>query len=165
MESNSQMAKIHLLAAELYSYSYDNYADHLAVENERFTELMPKDVETLQRAEAEKWSKERIARQLEIDDEKIEVLLERWQAAKEIVFAQNPSESFRRSVKQSIKQAIRDGLNTEEDIDNLVIQICYRAADLGYLLDLEESKLSDYSEWLRRDKDVDYSGIGLPNLE
>jgi hypothetical protein len=43
-----------------------------------------------------------------------------------------------------------------------MIQICYRAADLGYLLDLEESKLSDYSEWLRRDKDVDYSGTGLP---
>jgi len=153
------------LAAELYSYSYDNYADHLAVENARFIELMPQEVEKLQRAEAEKWSKERIARLLEIDDEKVEVLLERWRTAKEIVFAQNSSESFRRSVRQSIKQAIKDGLNTEEDIDNLVIQICYRAADLGYLLDLEESKLSDYSEWLRRDKGVDYSGIGLPNLE
>ncbi len=153
------------MAAELYSYSYDNYADHLAVENARFIELMPQEVEKLQRAEAEKWSKERIARLLEIDDEKVEVLLERWRTAKEIVFAQNSSESFRRSVRQSIKQAIKDGLNTEEDIDNLVIQICYRAADLGYLLDLEESKLSDYSEWLRRDKGVDYSGIGLPNLE
>lgn len=41
----------------------------------------------------------------------------------------------------------------------------YRAADLGYLLELEGKRLSDYSEWLRRDKNVDYTGIGLPNLE
>jgi hypothetical protein len=159
------MTKTHLLAAELYSYSFEHYADHLAGGNVRFTKLMPEDVNNLQRAEAEQWSKERIARQLKIEDEVVEVLLERFQAAKEIVFAQNPSESFRLGATQSIKQAIKDGLHTDEDIDNLVIQICYRAADLAYLLDLEGSKLSDYSEWLRRDKGVDYSGIGLPNLE
>jgi hypothetical protein len=165
MKSKIRMTKTHLLAAELFSYSYDNYADHLEVGNERFTKLMPKDVETLRRAVAEKWSKERIARQLEIEDDKVDMFLERFQAANEVVFAPNPSESFRQGVKQSIKQAIKDGLNTEEDIDELVIQICYRAADLGYLLDLEGSQLSDYSEWLRRVKDADYSGTGLPNLE
>ena len=80
--------------------------------------------------------------------------------------AENASESFRRAVKESIKNALdNDGLKSESDIDNLVIQICYLAADLGYLLELEGKKLSDYSEWLRRDKDVDYTGVNLPNLE
>ena len=82
MKTKFEMSKIHLLAAELYSYSYDNYAGHLAVENLRFTELMPEVVKKLQRAEAEKWSKERIASQLEIDDEQVDVMLESFQAAK-----------------------------------------------------------------------------------
>ena len=37
----------------------------------------------------------------------------------------------------------------------LVTQICYRAADLAYLLDLEEKPLSDYSEILRDTPEMD----------
>ena len=58
-------------------------------------------------------------------------------------------ESFRLGVKQSIIYALEKGLNSSEDIDDLVGQICYRAADLAYLLDLEQKQLSDYSELLR----------------
>ena len=60
--------------------------------------------------------------------------------------------------------AANEGLDSKERIEDLVIQICYRVADLGYLLKLENGELADYTDWLRREKDVDYSGIGLPNL-
>ena len=39
-----EMTKEEILAAELYNYNYDNYADHIEVENERFTRLMPETV-------------------------------------------------------------------------------------------------------------------------
>jgi hypothetical protein len=37
-----------------------------------------------------------------------------------------------------------------------VIQICFRAADLAYLLDREGMSLSRYSKHLRREPDVGY---------
>jgi len=55
-------------------------------------------------------------------------------------------------VKYSIQYAIKEELETEEDIDKLVTQICYRAADLAVLLDNEKKKLSDYSQELRREE-------------
>ena len=69
--------------------------------------------------------------------------------AKEIVSADNAVESFRLGVKQSILYALEEGLNSAKDIDGLVGQICYRAADLAYLLNMEKKELSDYSEYLR----------------
>ncbi len=160
------MTKKHLLAAELFHYSYDHYDDHLEGGNLRFTKLMPRDIEVMQRAEKENWTHKQIAKAIEIDEERVPGWLESWERAKDIVNAVNPSESFRKGVKYSIIDALREGLSLEdnEKIDDLVIQICYRAADLGYLLDREGAKLSDYSEWLRRDKDVNYTGVGLPNL-
>jgi hypothetical protein len=161
-----KLDKYHLLAAEVFSYSYDNYADHVEIENVRFTELMPDDVRILEQAEKENWSDKRLGQALELDDEQVKRLKKNYKIAKSIVFAKNPSESFRLAVKDSIKNAIElDKLTTEEDIDDLVIQICYRAADFGYLLALEDKELSDYSEWLRREKNCDYTGVGLPNLE
>ena len=159
-----KLDRIKLLAAELFSYSLDNYADHVEIGNERFTKLMPADVKTLLTAEKENWTDDQIAKALEIDISLVIEYLERLKTAKKIVDAINPSESFRYAVKQSIKYALSDGLKTEEDLEKLVIQICYKAADLGYLLDLEGKKLSDYSEWLRREKNTDYTGVGLPNL-
>jgi hypothetical protein len=160
------MNKRHLLAAELYSYSYDNYADHIEVGNIRFTKLMPNDIKLLEKAEKENWSNKEIARALEIEESNVKEILEKYEIAKSIVNAENASESFRRSVKYSIKNALTNNkLKNEVDIDDLVIQICYRAADLGYLLELEGKELSDYSEWLRREKGVDYTGIDLPDLE
>jgi len=61
-------------------------------------------------------------------------------------------------VKYSIRHAIEDGLETNEDIDMLVTQICYRAADLAVLLEIEDKQLSDYSRELRREKGVKYLG-------
>jgi hypothetical protein len=45
---------------------------------------------------------------------------------------------------------MEEGLNSAESIDGLVGQVCYRAADLAYLLDMEKKELSDYSEKLRQ---------------
>jgi hypothetical protein len=41
------MERIHLLAAEIFRYSYANYDDHLGI-NERFDTLMPRDAELLE---------------------------------------------------------------------------------------------------------------------
>lgn len=119
-----KLERIKLLAAELFSYSLDNYADHVEVGNERFTKLMPDDVNTLLIAEKDNWTEEKIAKALEIDTNQVKDYMKRFEVAKKIVDAINPSESFRYAVKQSIKNALGDGLNTEEDIDKLVIQIC-----------------------------------------
>ena len=45
------MNRQQLLVAETFSYRYANYADHLEISNIRFDELMPKDVEVLEKAE------------------------------------------------------------------------------------------------------------------
>jgi len=51
-----------------------------------------------------------------------------------IIDAENPAESFRTAVRLAVQDAVADGLSSEADIERLVIQICYRAADLAYLL-------------------------------
>lgn len=159
------MNEIHFLAAELYGYSYNNYESHLAVQNARFTTYMPEGARILQRAEIEQWPIEKIAEALELSIEETKTNVEDFRKAKEIVFATNASESFRNSVRQSIETAIKNGLNTADDVDELVIQICFRASDFGYLLDREGHRLSYYKRWLQRERGVDYSGIGIPNLD
>ena len=161
--NRQKLTELDLLAAEFFGYSYHNYENHLG--NIRFSKLMPQDVKKMQRAEAKNWPKKRIAKELDVPLDRVDSLQKAFKDAKQVVFAANPSEAFRIAVKQCIKNALSTGLNQEEEIDDLVIQICFRASDMGYLLDLEGKKLSDYWEWLQREKDVDYSGIGLPNLE
>jgi hypothetical protein len=143
-----KMTEIHLLAAETFAYSYANYADHLGV-NIRFDKYMPDDIKTIKKIISKGGGAKEIAEKFDIDKEAAEGLLSRYHVAKEIVSADNAAESFRLGVKQSILYALEDGLNSAKDIDRLVGQICYRAADLAYLLDMEEKELSDYSEYLR----------------
>ena len=165
MEKNINKMSYHqLLTAELFNYSYDHYADHLEVGNTRFTEIMPKFCSTLGKAISEGWTHEKIAQKLEIDIDEVQEWKKSYVEAKEIVSAINPSESFRKSLQKVLFNAANEGLDSKERIEDLVIQICYRVADLGYLLKLENGELADYTDWLRREKDVDYSGIGLPNL-
>ena len=49
------MNRAQLLAAEIFGYSFANYADHLGIGNVRYERLMPEDVETLETAEREGW--------------------------------------------------------------------------------------------------------------
>ncbi len=64
------MKRIHLLAAELFSYSYDNYVGHLGV-NLRFDRYMPEDAALLEQAEKEGWSDEQIAAESDFKPEHI----------------------------------------------------------------------------------------------
>jgi hypothetical protein len=149
------MNRTQLIAAELFNYSYANYQDHLGV-NERFDRLMPETVMTLETAEREEWPLKKLARKLEVEPEQAEDLLQRLQDARAVVEAENPAEAFRNGVRQSIELALDLGLEDEDDVEKLVKQICYRASDLAYLLEVEGSALSRYSRHLRRSPDVQY---------
>ena len=149
------MERIHLLSAEIFAYSYANYEDHLGV-NERFDRLMPRDAKILERAFKEGWPPEAVAKKLETSTENAKNLLDATKEALEVVDAENPAESFRVAVRQSINRALEEGLTRSESIEQLVQQICYRAADLGLLLDKEGHRLSQYSRHLRREPDTEY---------
>ena len=146
------MTDLQLLAAETFAYSYANYADHLGI-NPRFDRYMPDDVRKIERIVSKGGGADEIAAKLQIDKETAEIMLSKYTVAKKIVSAANAAESFRLGVKQSILLTLEEGLHTDEDVDDLVVQICYRAADLAYLLDMEEKALSDYSEVLRKEPD------------
>ena len=143
-----------LLAAETYSYSYDNYADHRG--NVRFDRYMPDDVRILDRATREWWPLARVANELERSEEEAGLLLSAFRDALEVVDAPTPAESFRRSVRQAIKRALAEGLESEDQIEGLVVQICYRAADLSFLLRTLDEPLHKYSDLLRREPGVEY---------
>ncbi len=148
-----------LLAAETFNYSYNKYADKLEVMAERFTKLMPKSIDILEKAEKENWTLEKLAHTLEVDTEKAEYLRLGYDMAKDIIDTPSPAESFRRGVRHSIRYVLSDGLKSDKDIEKLVVQICYRAADLSYLLDLRNQKLSEYSKELREEPSNFYRSI------
>ncbi len=158
-EDYPAMDRRELLAAETFHYSYANYDDHLGIGNIRFDKLMPDDVDTLEQDAQEGWDDARLAEALEIEVDKVELWRESYRRAKDIVDAPTPAESFRRGVRYSIQDAVEEGLAGEEAIERLVTQICYRAADLGYLLDMEELLLSDYSRELREESPADLEGL------
>ncbi len=146
------MNRIHLLAAETFHYSYDNYEDHLGV-NVRFGRLMPDTALVLEKAASEGWPLARTAKEIDTEPEAATELLESFKRAKQIVDAENPAESFRAGVRFSIMDAVANGLNDKAAIETLVTQICYRAADLGFLIKQEGTSLARYSEDLRREPD------------
>ena len=151
------MNRRHFLAAELFAYSLDNYQSHLEVRNRRFTKYMPADVERLERAEIEGWPDEKIASELDVPVNEVPELRQRFERAKDVVDSPTPAEAFRRGVRYSIKDAVEEGLASADDIERLVVQVCYRAADLSLLLDLEGSTLSDYSVALRAEPETEWS--------
>ena len=149
------MDRRHLLAAEIHGYSYDNYHDHLGV-NPRFDRYMPEAVDTLESAANEAWPIEKVASALGVEIDEAKEALLALERARKVVDAENPAESFRWAVRQSIEAAIEAGLSDSESINRLTIQICYCAADLGYILKQNGEVLSQYSRHLRREPDVQY---------
>ncbi len=119
-------------------------------------------MDTLERAERGDWDNARLAQSLEVSEDRVEFWRESYRRAKSIIDAPTPAESFRRGVRYSIQSAIEEGLTDEEKIENLVTQICYRAADMAYLLDLEEGTLSDYSRELRKESALDLGPLLSP---
>jgi hypothetical protein len=152
----SELTRYQLLAAEIYSYSYANYLDHLGIGNIRFDRLMPNDARKLESAVNEEWPVDRVANELEIDHEMAVRFMDATRDALEVVDAKDPSESFRRSVRQVIKAAVEEGLEDDDAVEKLVVQVCYRVSDLAYLLKAEGNSLSRYCRHLRRDPNVEY---------
>jgi hypothetical protein len=143
------MDRRQMMAAEIFGYSYAHYADHLGIGHARYEDLMPEDVDLLERDGREGWEDARLARALEIEEDKVALWRRLYQEAKAIIDAPSPAESFRRGVRYSIQHAVERGLTDDQAIEKLVVQIGFRAADLGYLLDLGRERLSRYSEELR----------------
>jgi len=143
------MQRRDLLAAELYSYSFANYDAHRGIGNQRFDRFMPDDAATLERAAREGWSDARLADALEVAVDAVPEWRMRFERALAIVDAVDAAAAFRNGVRFSIEDALAEGLDSAESIEQLVTQVCYRAADLAFLLDLEGNTLSEYSQALR----------------
>jgi len=149
------LERSHMLAAGPFGYSYAHFWDHLLAGNVRFSELMPKDVDTLARAEKEGWTPTRLARALDLPEDVVESYQRAYREAIEIVDASSPAAAFRRGVYHSVRHAIEEGLDQEGAVERLVTQIGYRAADLAFLLDIEGERLSDYEEELKEETEYD----------
>jgi hypothetical protein len=145
------MTRLQLLAAEIFSYSFGNYADHLGIGHERFEELMPQAAMNLERAEKEGWMDGRLAQALDVDVKDVPAWRKRFRDAVEVVDARNPAEGFRNAVRQSLVFEFTQGPAGDAKIESAVKQICYRTADLGFLLKRNGTKLEDYSADLRRE--------------
>ena len=154
--TKATMTREQLLAAEIFGYSFANYQDHLGIGNVRYERLMPATVMVLERAKRESWPVAKVAAELETDEENARDLLDAYERAKAVIDARNPAEGFRRAVRFAIRDAVEGGLSTNAAIEKLVIQICYRAADLAYLLSQRGERLSRYSRYLRREPDEGY---------
>lgn len=149
------LSRREMIAAELFSYSYANYANHLGIGNARFEEVMPKEVDLLEKAARENWELARIAQEIDVPREEIEGWLKKFQEATEIVDSPSLVQSFRLAARQSIENAMTEGLADRASVERLVTQICYRTADLAYRLDASSHHLSDLSEELRKETEYD----------
>lgn len=134
-----------------FFYSYDNYDDHLGV-NKRFDRLMPEDARVLDNALDGPIDTTALAKQLKVDEDGLLELLMKAKNARKIVDARNLAEGFREAVKQSIEYAVKEGIHDDKAIAALAGQICYRAADLGFLLKQRGEQLAKYSEQLRSEQ-------------
>jgi len=162
-DGGAGMTRQQLLAAETFSYSYANYDNHLGIGNVRFDELMPDDVDTLEQAEQEGWDDAELAEALEVEEAQVPHWRESYRRAKLIVDAPTPAESFRRGVHFSVQDALEERekgkLAGEKLVERIVGQVCYRAADLAYVLHMRGERLAQYSSELRKEPDVDYSAM------
>lgn len=154
MNNEPRLTRKQMLAAELFGYSYANYEDHIGI-NVRFDRLMPDDVDTLEQAEREEWNAQRIAQALEIPTDRVAKYQRMFQEGREIIDTPSLAQSFRCAVRTSIQHATEAGLGDMGSIERLTTQICYRAADLAFRLDMNGERLSDYSEKLRIETEYD----------
>jgi hypothetical protein len=155
IDRHRSLERRHMLAAEIFGYSYVHYWDHLISGHARFVTLMPNDVDALARAEAEGWEPARLARALDVPENVVASYQRGYREAVQIVDAPTPAAAFRRGVYVSIQHAIEEGLEQEGAVERLVTQIGYRAADLAFRLDVEGSRLSDYEEQLKEETEYD----------
>ena len=145
------LSRLQFLTAEIFAYSYANYANHLGIGHERFEKLMPDNALKLEQAVRENWNISRVADELDVDSDTAASLLASTRDAIKVVDAENPAAAFRESMTQLLTKAAEEGLTTDDAIKNVVTQICYRVSDLGYLLAAENSDLKTYCQEFRRE--------------
>jgi hypothetical protein len=117
---------------------------------------MPEVARTLENAVKENWSTSRLAKALSVDSDEVEGLTAAFRRARQIVDAENPAELFRNAVRFSIQDVAHDGLKDAKSIEDLVTQICFRAADLAFVLQMRNEPLFRYSRHLRKESGVEY---------
>ena len=117
---------------------------------------MPKDAEILEQAVVEGWNLERVAKELDVDADNAAALLSVTREAIDVVDAENPAEAFRNSVRQLLRRAATEELDTDESIEQLVTQICFRVSDLSHLFQRDGNQLARYSRHFRREPDMEY---------
>ena len=141
------------LTAEIFEYSYANYADHLGIGHERFERLMPDDAAKLELAVNENWDITRLANALDVDADTASSLIASTKNALKIVDAANPAIAFREAITQLIAKASEEGLDSDNAVCGLVTQVCYRVSDLAHLLAANATDLMSHCEELRREPD------------
>jgi hypothetical protein len=151
----AKMERRHFLAAQIYGYSYTHYAQRLEEDNVRFTTLMPGEVDILEQAERENWEPDRLAEALHIEVEKVSLWQDLYRTSKIIVDAGSCVDSFRASIRSILRSSATESLDKEDVAERIIAQICFQTADLGFLLDLENKRLSDYINQLRQANGVD----------
>ncbi|MGM0485548.1 MAG: hypothetical protein ACQESR_02175 [Planctomycetota bacterium] len=160
-DETRRLDRYHLLAAEIFNYSFANYRNHLGIDHVRFETWMPDDARLLERAVNENWPAARVAEVLRTrypedfvsqapTEQQCEKLLESCRQALQVVDAETPAESFRHAVRQCIQHAMENGLDDAESVEALVTQICYRVSDLSVLLERDGDSLARYCKDLRR---------------
>ena len=78
---------------------------------------------------------------------------ERYLQALEIVDAPSVARAFRNAVRQSLARELERLPLSDSELESAVTQVCYRAADLSYLLKIRGEQLAEYSEELRTEGD------------
>ena len=147
--SDNSLNRLQLLTAEIFSYSFAHFADHVGIGNVRFDKLMPDDAQKLETAVKENWNLSRTANELGVDADTAAALLTNTRNAINIVDAPNPAIGFREAISQLVLDAAEKGLNSEDDVAHLVTQICYRVSDLRFLLMADKSELKTYCKDFR----------------
>jgi hypothetical protein len=143
------MTRDHLLAAEIFAYSFADYAKNLQDGHIRFKEEMPNTVRNLEKAENENWPDEDLATAINMDMAKTLLWKKRFRHALEVVDAPDPVTAFRNAVRQSIANELGRHQLGDAELESAVTQVCFRTADLSFVLDMGQMNLSDCSVDLR----------------
>lgn len=151
--NDKKLTRQHLLAAEIFSYSFANYANHLGIGNERFEKLMPDDASILELAVNENWEINRVATAFDFDTDTASSLITKTKNALKVVDAASPVIAFREAVGQLVSKASEEGLNSDDAVRDLVTQVCYRVSDLAHLLVADGTDLMSHCEAFRREID------------
>lgn len=151
--NDKKLTRLQFLTAEIFAYSYANYANHLGIGHVRFEKLMPDDAVKLEQAVDENWDLTRLAKALDVDADTASALIASTKDALKIVDAGNPAIAFREAVTQLVAKASEEGLDSDDAVRNLVTQVCYRVSDFAHLLAADGTDLMSHCERLRRETD------------